>query len=75
LLTPKAQLLNCRREFTSHLGFQIANLSYMSRWRRQPKKGKRRPLFGISQRPEDHTVSSIVINDMNVTSVDRPSVA
>lgn len=42
---------------------------------RQPRGEYRRPPLGTPRRPEDHTWSSTSVNDVNVTSVDRPSMA
>jgi len=48
-----------RREACSREKRSFWNNLLISRWRWQPKRSSRRLLFGISRRPEDHTISSI----------------
>jgi len=56
-------------------GFKTSIRGFLPDCWRQPRGEYRRPPLGTPRRLEDHTLSSTGVNDVNVTSVDRPSMA
>lgn len=58
-ITANSHTVYFKINFVSFEHTKIFEFLVMSHWRRQPKRSNRRLLFGISRRPEEHTVSSI----------------